>query len=187
MVAGLVVVAVVSIAGIAMAAPVAGWFRGVGRGGMWGFGFPGAPGAGKIVMKPRASPGGCAAGCADLVKELGLTDEQLAKIREIRDKAFEDLRTIQGELFEKMHELQDLCWQKEPDQGAIDAKRGEIQELRQRMATINKQMQDEIKAVLTQEQLDSLNQVRGARIKQFRRGVKGSKGAPNPAEGATSS
>lgn len=132
----LVGVLVLGVAGVAAAAP---WGVGLGRG----------------------SRGGDAAACARAIADLSLTDEQVSKIQEIQTSAFEQLKGIRDALFQKVFELQQLMWQKSPDQDAVAAKQAEVKELRQKMSEIQKTVQEQMKGVLTQEQLDKLQQGKG--------------------------
>ena len=136
MVFAVAAVLVLGVAGVAAAAP---W--GVGLG--WG---------------PR---GGDAASCVKAIANLNLTDEQVSKIQEIQASAFEQLKGVRDALSQKMFELQQLMWQKSPDQDAIAAKQAEVKELRQKMLEIQKSVQEQMKGVLTQEQLDKLQQGKG--------------------------
>ena len=134
---GLVAVVLVAAAGVAAASP-------------WGAGFRG--------FGPAKGP---MPACGNLVQELNLTDEQLARIREIEAAAFEKLQGLRSQMFRKMFELRSLYWQKSPDQAAIEAKRAELNELREQINAIQKQMRDDLKAVLTEEQLAKIGQMRG--------------------------
>ncbi len=164
----------VAVAGVASAAPMGGRFGGFGQMGC-GFGGRGKGGAGV--------PG---QGIANMIKELNLTDDQLAQIRKIEADAFAKVQGLQSSMSQKMFELRNLYWQKEPDQNAITAKSAEITELRKQMSAIHQQVQADMKNVLTQEQQDKLSQMRGAgRGKRGWRRTDGSAGTPAPGSAGT--
>lgn len=129
----LVGVLVLGVAGVATAAP-------------WGRGLWCGPGRGDVSTAVKA------------VQDLGLTDEQLQKIRQIQADAFSQLKDLRQAQFEKMFELQQLLWQKNPDEEAIAAKQAEVKELRDKMAEIQRSVRDQMKQVLTEEQLGKLQQ-----------------------------
>ncbi|MDI6824431.1 MAG: Spy/CpxP family protein refolding chaperone [Bacillota bacterium] len=153
----LVAVLVLGVAGAAAAAP-------------WGFGLGPAPRRGDVSA------------CVKAIKDLGLTDEQVQKIQEIQASAFQQLKDIQNALFQKMFELQQLLWQKNPDEDAITAKQEELRELRQQMYEIQQKVREEMKGVLTQEQLNKLQQGWGPGHCRGRRG--GFRGMPPSGKGS---
>ncbi|NPV69935.1 MAG: hypothetical protein HPY55_04685 [Firmicutes bacterium] len=170
------VVIVVGVAGVAAAAPWGGRFAGFG-GVCGGFGGAGKGGFGQ--------PGQAV---ANMIKELDLTDEQISQVRKIQAETFEKMQALQTSMSQKMFELKDLYWQKEPDQNAITAKQTEITELRKQMSTIQQQVQDQMKNVLTEEQQDKLAQLRGAgRGKRGGRRMGGFNGTPAPGGAGTTS
>ncbi|MCR4429714.1 MAG: Spy/CpxP family protein refolding chaperone [Tepidanaerobacteraceae bacterium] len=134
---GVVGFLVLGIAAVAFAAP----------GGRWGGGF-GQAAAGNTNWAPP-------------VTQLGLSDEQYAKLREIQNQAFEKLQALRDEMAKKMLELKNLYLQKDPDKNAIEAKQKELSELRDKMLQLRQDNINEANKVLTQEQLDKLNSLRG--------------------------
>ncbi|MGE5485947.1 MAG: Spy/CpxP family protein refolding chaperone [Ignavibacteriales bacterium] len=173
--AALALVIIVGIAGVAAAAPAAGQLAGFGRAwcGMGGFGGMGKGGAGQLGQ-----------GAASLIEKVNLTDEQIERIREINAGAFERIQALQASMSQKVFELQNLCWQRDPDEDAIAAKRDEITALREQMSEIREQMQGDLENILTEEQQEALSQLKGA--VRGRRG-RGKAGGPakTPAAGDT--
>lgn len=87
------------------------------------------------------------------IQDLNLTDDQASQIQSIQDKYFADLNAVQAAMLQAQSELRSLLWQKSPDKAAIDAKNQELQALRQKMADLASEMQEQIKSVLTEDQL----------------------------------
>lgn len=156
----LAVVLVLGVAGVAAASP-------------WGFG------------SGRGPRGGDPAACAKAIADLNLTDEQVRKIQEIQTSAFEQLKGIQDALFQKMFELRSLLWQKNPDENAIAAKQDEVRKLRQQMYEIQQKMREQMNSVLTQDQLNKLNQARGCGHGHGRGQRGGFRGTPPSGNGPT--
>jgi Spy/CpxP family protein refolding chaperone len=161
MLVGLAVVILAGLAGIAAAAPdnapAGPGFRAMGpRGaGMMGCGMGGPMGIG----------GGL--GVSKMIKDLGLTDDQIARMRAIQAEASTRTGSLQASMWQKMSELRDLNWTREPDKDAIKAKQNEINELRKQMAEIQKQMLVDMQNVLTQEQKDKMGNLREAARRDF--------------------
>lgn len=152
-----VAVLVLGVAGVAAAAP-------------WGVGLGLGPRGGDVSARVKA------------IKDLALTDEQVQKIQDIQASAFQQLKDVQSALFEKMFELQSLLWQKDPDEDAIAAKQAEVKELRQKMFEIQRSVQDQMKGVFTEEQLNKLQQGWGPGHCRGRRG--GFRGMPPSGNGS---
>lgn len=159
-VCALVAVLVLGAAGAAAASP-------------WGLGFG------------RGPKGGDAAACAKVIADLNLSDEQVRKIQEIQTSAFEQMKSIRDALFQKMFELRSLLWQKSPDQDAIAAKQAEVKELRQQMYEIQQKVREQMKSVLTQDQLNKLEQAKGYGRWHGRVRGGGFRGTPRSGNGST--
>lgn len=100
-------------------------------------------------------------GQGSIFSQLDLSDEQYAKIRDILNQSFEKMQALRDDMAKKMLELQNLYLQKTPDKDAVEAKQKELSELREKMLQLRQDNIDEINKVLTQEQLDKLNSLRG--------------------------
>lgn len=90
--------------------------------------------------------------------ELKLTGEQQEKILAIRQQFEKDTIDLRHDLQRKQRELAKLWSTKPLNQAAIDAKTKEVNALRIRMITKRDAMREEIKAVLTPEQLKIYNE-----------------------------
>lgn len=101
------------------------------------------------VERPIAHP---------FIGKLELTDEQIAKIKEIQAAHFEATKALRIEHMEKMKNLQTLRWSKNPDKAAFEAARAEAAEIQKKLFAMQKEMQEKINAVLTQEQRDKLKE-----------------------------
>lgn len=103
------------------------------------------------------------------VEALNLTDQQIAKMREINQKTYEQTRDLRIKLMDSRHELKQLKLQKKPDQAQIDAKVKEINDLRDKLHGIIQQSKEQCQSLLTQEQRDQMNQFRGNKGGRFQR------------------
>lgn len=136
MIVGLVVVALVATAGMAMAQ---GWGRGMGYGPApyAGYGPAYGPGYG-----PKGSWG----------PALNLTAEQNQKMQAMREGFFKETLSLRNEMQTKQLELRTLWAQANPDQEKILAKQKEINALRAQLQEKRTQHQLEMRKVLTPEQ-----------------------------------
>jgi len=135
MIVGLMVVALLATAGLAMAQ---GWGRGPGcgpgAGGGPGYGPKGAGGAG-----------------------LNLTAEQQQKMQVLREKHWNDTAVLREEMLNKKAELRNLWAQAAPDKETILAKQREINGLRDRLQEKGTQNRLEMRPLLSPEQQAQLN------------------------------
>ena len=90
-----------------------GWGRGHGRGAC-----DGGPGYDRDIQA---------------IPELGLTAEQTAKIRDLREENLKDIKPLRDKMFSKRGELKLLWLQKTPDREKITAVQKEIGSLRDQM------------------------------------------------------
>jgi len=95
------------------------------------------------------------------VEKLNLTDQQIAKMREINQNTYEQTRDLRIKLMDSRHELKQLKLQKNPDQAQIDVKAKEISNLRDKLHGIIQQSKEQCQSLLTQEQRDRMNQFKG--------------------------
>lgn len=95
------------------------------------------------------------------------------------------MKGVQDALFQKMFELRSLLWQKNPDQNAIAAKQDEIRKLRQQMYEIQQRVREQMKNVLTQDQLNKLEQAKGCGRWHGRVRGGGFRGTPRSGNGST--
>jgi len=136
MIVGLMVVALLATAGLAMAQ---GWGRGMGYGPGPGAGY--GPGSG-MGYGPMGSSG----------PALNLTAEQNQKIQAMREGFFKETLPLRNEMQIKQLELRTLWAQTNPDQEKILAKQKEINALRAQMQEKATKNRLEMRKVLTPEQ-----------------------------------
>jgi len=136
MIVGLMVVALLATAGMAMAQ---GWGRGMGYGPGPCAGY--GPGSG-MGYGPMGSSG----------PALNLTAEQNQKIQAMREGFFKETLPLKNEMQTKQLELRTLWAQTNPDQDKILAKQKEINALRAQLQEKRTQHQLEMRKVLTPEQ-----------------------------------
>ncbi|MGE5542724.1 MAG: Spy/CpxP family protein refolding chaperone [Bacillota bacterium] len=194
--AALALVVVVGIAGVAAAAPATGQVATTGGASrrLGGFGGMGGPGGacGFFGMAGFGAAGRGAGqpgqGVAGLIEKLNLTDGQIEQIRKINTETFEQIQPLRESVCEKMLELQNLCWQRDPDEDAIEAKQAEIAALREQMSDIGEQAGDDLENILTEEQQEALSQLKtSAPGKRFRMRGNAPAKAPEAGDAGTTS
>ena len=107
-----------------------------------------------VMGRHRRFMGRCFGGDPPKAPDLGLTDEQVVAIGELQDQAFASVEALRREISQKQYEFQKLLWQK----AAIDAKWEELQALREQMLEETQGLREEMKGLLTEEQLDKLGE-----------------------------
>lgn len=85
-------------------------------------------------------------------QDLGLTDEQTAQIRELRESALDQASSVQTQLFAKRQELARVMRSDDPDQSTALALVKEINALQGQLAEIQIRTQFAVRGVLTDEQ-----------------------------------
>lgn len=114
-------------------------------------------------------------------RELGLTDEQMKRLRDMGTQAQRSGIRTRADLEIKQLDLQELLGAANPDRAAIDRTIREIAELRAAEMKAGIDMRLGLQSVLTPEQREKM---RGLRERRFReRGV--GPGAPRPPESPT--
>lgn len=113
----MVFMAVFVIAALAFATPVSAWNGGWGRGHARGACFEG-PGYEGVIQS---------------IPQLGLTDEQTARIKDLREAHLKDVQPLREKMFSKRSEFRLLWLQKTPDREKIKAMQKEIGSLRDQM------------------------------------------------------
>lgn len=96
----------------------------------------------------------------EAIAGLNLTDEQYAGIRGFLSDSFERMTALRTTMSQKMHELQLMYWQKNPDRDAITAKHEELTQLREQMRE-QPNVQEQIVGILDEDQKAAFEQVRG--------------------------
>lgn len=91
---------------------------------------------------------------------LGLTDEQSARIKTIRQDHFNNTRDLRAKLQNSLFDLKQLSWEKNPDPGKLNEKINEVNSLRGELFKQSQKCREQIKSVLTPEQQAKLDQQR---------------------------
>ena len=95
--------------------------------------------------------------------KLKLTADQKQKILVIRQQFEKDTLQLRQDLQKKQMELREL-WKANPvDQAAVNAKQAEMTPLRVQMMTKMRAMKEQLKGVLTPEQLKQIEQMKAKR------------------------
>jgi Spy/CpxP family protein refolding chaperone len=136
MIVGLMVVALLATAGVAMAQ---GWGRGMGYGPGPGAGYGSEYGPG---YGPRGS----------WWANLNLTPEQNQKLQAMRESFFKETLSLRNEMQTKQLELRTLWAQTNPDQDKILAKQKEINAVKAQLQEKGTRHRLEMRKVLTPEQ-----------------------------------
>jgi Spy/CpxP family protein refolding chaperone len=127
----LTVMAVLFAAAVATSAFAFGWGRG--------------PGYGPCARGDFQGPAG-----------LNLTAEQTAKIKEIRDAQWKEMKPLQRQMFTKRDELRDLWLEPKLDEAKITAAQKEMRSLRNQMEDRMTAFRLEAAKVLTPEQKEKI-------------------------------
>src|SRR5208283_3680183 len=90
---------------------------------------------------------------------LGLTDQQLAKMKELRNRFHADTRDLKYNLEIKRIEMRKLFTDPKTDDETLIAKQKEISELRQQLSEKKAQMKIEWRKILTAEQIAKLDRM----------------------------
>ncbi|MEW6046772.1 MAG: periplasmic heavy metal sensor [Bacillota bacterium] len=109
-----------------------------------------------LAAGPRWAPA-AVAGVPYGWQALGLTDEQIQKIAEIRQKAYEQSIPNQGELYTLRQQLALALWAAQPDAAKMKDLATRLNELQGQLQQIQLQAQLDILGVLTDEQRAKLN------------------------------
>lgn len=109
------------------------------------------------------APSWAVGGCFGLVEALDLTDDQLAKLKEIEKTTYEKTKEIRSKLQDLLFEIGQLRLAKNPDKAAIEAKMDQVMKLRKQLYEIQEDRWQKVKSILTKEQLEKLNRLRWGR------------------------
>ncbi len=92
-------------------------------------------------------------------KHLGLTDQQLAKMKELKNSFHADSRDLRYNLEIKRVEMRKLFTDPKTDDETLLAKQKEIRDLRQQLSEKKAQMKIEWRKILTPEQIAKLDKM----------------------------
>jgi len=130
--AGILVCAVILLFGVVQAAPAAG---------LWNVGH-------------RAEAGGETGPCP--LTSLGLSDQQLTQIREMRQSTYNQTRNLRSQIMDTKFALSQLKLQNKVDQAAVNAKVKELQDLHSQMKNNRLQARQKLQTILTPDQWNKL-------------------------------
>lgn len=119
--------------------------------------------AGLLLAQPSAAPLARRAGAPGeriLKRQLNLTDEQVKQIREIRRQQAEQLRPQREKIAEAAKNLRALMQQDNPDPLAVGRLMVDMKKMRQDLARSRDPFNDQVKALLTPEQQQKLEELR---------------------------
>jgi len=105
----------------------------------------------------------------NLIRLLDLTDEQIGKIKELRERYYNRLKELWNKLQDALFSLKQLQLEKEPDKSLLDKQREEIKERRKELRSVFNEYWKEFKSILTNEQISRLNKMRTAPPYRYRR------------------
>jgi Spy/CpxP family protein refolding chaperone len=92
-------------------------------------------------------------------KHLGLSDQQLAKMKELRNRFHADTRDLRYNLEIKRVEMRKLFTDPKTDDKTLLAKQKEIRDIRQQLSEKKAQMKIEWRKILTPEQIAKLDKM----------------------------
>ena len=142
----LLILALALVLGVTQIASAAGWGMAGGKSsGLW-------PGGGLALKSEN---------CTFPAEKLNLSDEQVQKLKELQQNAYEASRDLRTKLQDAMFELKQLRLDKNPDSAAIDAKTREVKDLRAQIDQITQQCRQDMQNVLTPEQQSQLENMKG--------------------------
>jgi periplasmic protein CpxP/Spy len=114
--------------------------------------------------------GPCARGDFQGPAALNLTAEQTAKIKEIRDAQWKEMKPLQEQTFTKRDEIRKLWLEPNPDEAKITAAQKEMRSLRDQMEDRTTAFRLEAAKVLTPEQKEKIGSFIQGRSLGHRRG-----------------
>jgi Spy/CpxP family protein refolding chaperone len=107
-----------------------------------------------------------------MAKALNLSDAQAKDLKALQDNTFKQSLEIRKNMDLKRHELRDLMAEEKPDRAKIAAKIDEITSLRAEMMKIRVMTRLDMRAMLTDEQMAKLQELRQERM-QNRKNARG--------------
>ena len=116
------------------------------------FGTVQAAGAAGLPARPLVAEGPH----GGQLMSLGLSDQQLAQIRELEQTTYNRTRKLRVQMMDTKFALSQLKLQTNVDQAAVNAKTKELQDLRAEMENNRLQARQKLQAILTPEQWNKL-------------------------------
>lgn len=109
---------------------------------------------------------------------LDLTDEQSQKILGIQQEHFNNTRELRNQLQKAMFDLNQMRWEKAPDQNKLNEAINNVNSLRDQLFQQKQKTREQINSVLTQEQLAKMGKRGPGPISSGHRGAMGNTPAP---------
>jgi Spy/CpxP family protein refolding chaperone len=97
-------------------------------------------------------------------EQLGLTDDQVKAIKEIRSRHWQSMRETVRTLREARRALHDMAWADNTDDATFTAKAAEVRELSGQVLEARVRTLQEVARVLTPEQREKLRELRPMRL-----------------------
>lgn len=108
-------------------------------------------------------------GVLNLAKELNLTDDQIAKIKEIKNKSKKDISDLRSEIKTIIQTIQDELKKQNADKDKINVMIDKISENQKKLMKLRLEQFFEVKKILTNEQFDKLTKLLEERKKEFKK------------------
>lgn len=118
-------------------------------------------------------------------ERLDLTEEQSEQIKALHESLKAEIDPIREAMAEKRGELKELWKAETPDEGAIKAVQGEMDELRSQISEKVTDNRLAVHEILTPEQREKMNEMKNSGGKGGKKGGRPPRGAEKDAEGAT--
>jgi len=109
------------------------------------------------------------------ITQLDLTDDQYSKLQELHKEHYEEKQTLMSQIRDINFNLKSLYLQKDPDEKAIETQQNKAESLRDQMIQLKDKQQNEVSKILTEEQQEKLENLRGQGLGRGA-GVRGGKG-----------
>jgi Spy/CpxP family protein refolding chaperone len=108
-------------------------------------------------------------GVLNLAKELNLTDEQIAKIKEIKNKSKKDIFDLRNEIITIIQNIQDELKKQNADKNKINGLVDKISDNQKKLMKLRLEQFFEVKKILTDEQFEKLTKLLEERKKEFKK------------------
>lgn len=96
----------------------------------------------------------------NLVETLELTEDQVAKLKELQKEFYEKTKPLRNELQDVLFDLRQLSLAKNPDRAAVETKMDQAAKLRKQISELQEDYRQKVESVLTKEQLKKMKTVR---------------------------
>lgn len=108
-------------------------------------------------------------GILNFAKKLDLTDEQIAKVKEIKDKFKKDVFNLRNEIKTLIWDIQDELKKTNADKSKVNGLVDKISENQKKLMKIRIEQFFEVKKILTEEQFKKLTNLLEEKKKEFKK------------------